>query len=627
MMLVTTRSGKVSDIVRTTYRFLLEGLKDDVFWCFFKLCVFGSDSSNNNPELERIGEQILPKLEGSPLAAKTLGRLLGSSLDPAHWNVILNSHLWELPQKGTDILPALRLSYMYLPFHLKRCFSFCAVYSKVYNFVKEDLAEIWVAEGFVEPEHNIPLQTGCKYFEELESFILSETSWEIYSISNMKNLRCLKVLGSCYFKSIPAALCSLYNLELLCARKSRFAGVPGGFSNLINLQKFKSKYLGIDAAMGNGKGIRLLNNFNLITGVLSIHNLCEISKDEAAEIELMKDYISSLHLVWSKQTWDKLGPPKHNEIEVFEALHPPTNIKSVHLYCYPGEYLPSWFRGSDPTVLSSLTEISFENCRRLSSLELFLDPAYMPAIKKMRVGSCVSLESVPIERFGNLHSLEALHVSKRPKMNSRRLLAPYLKTLHLHDSGSFGDDIDCISLTTFILSSSHRASFTFIRESEPISTSASHGSVEEKFPLLTFLAIRSCFQLETLRHGSFSCLENLAIESCPRLKWQSEMVLPSSLQELTLTDCGDLSAWFPRCLEKFTSLKSLKMDKCKHIEYIPRGLWISNLKSLQELKITNCEDLVSIGASEGIAHIPKVWIENCTKLEEVQQPLRRGYSW
>jgi hypothetical protein len=52
---------------------------------------------------------------------------------------------------------------MYLPFHLERCFSFCAVYPKDYNFVKEDLAEIWMAEGFVEPEYDIPLQqTACK---------------------------------------------------------------------------------------------------------------------------------------------------------------------------------------------------------------------------------------------------------------------------------------------------------------------------------------------------------------------------------------------------------------------------------------------------------------------------------
>jgi hypothetical protein len=130
--------------------------------------VFGSNSSDIDPKLERIGEKILPKLRGSPLAAKTLGRLLGMSLDPAHWDRILKSQLWELQQKETDILPALRLSYMYLPFYLRRCFSFCAVYPKDYDFRKEDLVEIWVAEGFVERQPNVSLQhIGGQYFEEL----------------------------------------------------------------------------------------------------------------------------------------------------------------------------------------------------------------------------------------------------------------------------------------------------------------------------------------------------------------------------------------------------------------------------------------------------------------------------
>ena len=111
MMLVTTRSEKVADIVRTTDSFRLEGLKYDVFWKFFELCAFGSDRSNRDPELQLIGKKILPKLRGSPLAAKTLGRLLGISRDTTHWNNILNSELWQHDQEGTEILPALRLSY------------------------------------------------------------------------------------------------------------------------------------------------------------------------------------------------------------------------------------------------------------------------------------------------------------------------------------------------------------------------------------------------------------------------------------------------------------------------------------------------------------------------------------
>ena len=74
MMLVTTRSPQVADRVGTMDPITLEGLKDDVFWNFFKLCVFESGSSNNN-NLESIGRRIVPKLKGSPLAAKTLGQI------------------------------------------------------------------------------------------------------------------------------------------------------------------------------------------------------------------------------------------------------------------------------------------------------------------------------------------------------------------------------------------------------------------------------------------------------------------------------------------------------------------------------------------------------------------------
>ncbi|XBI60820.1 hypothetical protein VPH35_041698 [Triticum aestivum] len=167
-MLITTRCPNVTKGVHTMEPIIVKGLKDDVFWNFFKLCAFGSEGSNNDPELERIGGRILPKLKGSPLAAKTLGRMLSMHLQASHWNSILESELWKLKQKETEILPALRLSYMYLPFYLKQCFAFCAVYPKDYKFEKACLAEIWAAEGFVEPQGGVPIQDiGCQYFEDL----------------------------------------------------------------------------------------------------------------------------------------------------------------------------------------------------------------------------------------------------------------------------------------------------------------------------------------------------------------------------------------------------------------------------------------------------------------------------
>uniref|UniRef100_A0A8R7TQI0 Uncharacterized protein n=1 Tax=Triticum urartu TaxID=4572 RepID=A0A8R7TQI0_TRIUA len=168
VMLVTTRCPNVTERVGTMRPIILEGLKDDVFWKFFKSCTFGSEGSKKYPELECIGRRILSKLKGSPLGAKTLGRMLSMDLQASHWNFILESELWELKQEESDILPALRLSYIYLPFYLKQCFSFCAVYPKDYVFKKARLAEIWVAEGFVEPQAGVPIQdVGVQYFEDL----------------------------------------------------------------------------------------------------------------------------------------------------------------------------------------------------------------------------------------------------------------------------------------------------------------------------------------------------------------------------------------------------------------------------------------------------------------------------
>ncbi|VAH55143.1 unnamed protein product [Triticum turgidum subsp. durum] len=167
-ILVTTRCPIVTAGVQTMEAVIVEGIKDDVFWSFFKLCVFRSEGSDNDPELEGIGRRILPKLKGSPLAAKTLGRMLSMDLQASHWNSILESELWELKQKETEILPALRLSYMYLPFYLKQCFAFCAMYPKDYKFEKTCLAEIWAAEGFVEPQGGVRIQDiGSQYFEDL----------------------------------------------------------------------------------------------------------------------------------------------------------------------------------------------------------------------------------------------------------------------------------------------------------------------------------------------------------------------------------------------------------------------------------------------------------------------------
>ena len=86
----------------------------------------------------------MKKLKGFPLAAKTVGRLLGNQPTLDHWVSVLESREWEQTSGDHDIMPALKLSYDYLAFHLQQCFSYLAMFPEDYQFVREELIYLWM---------------------------------------------------------------------------------------------------------------------------------------------------------------------------------------------------------------------------------------------------------------------------------------------------------------------------------------------------------------------------------------------------------------------------------------------------------------------------------------------------
>ncbi|DAD49372.1 TPA_asm: hypothetical protein HUJ06_031794 [Nelumbo nucifera] len=166
-IIVTTRFRRVSSIMSAIETIDLEGLPYENCWELFKRKAFINDDCEAYPNLKRIGEKIVKKCKGLPLAIKTLGGLLWGESDVNKWNSILESEMWEIAGEDS-ILPALRLNYYHLPAHLKLCFAYCSLFPKDSKFDKETLVRFWMAEGFVASKQTeIMEDLGGRYFDEL----------------------------------------------------------------------------------------------------------------------------------------------------------------------------------------------------------------------------------------------------------------------------------------------------------------------------------------------------------------------------------------------------------------------------------------------------------------------------
>ncbi|XP_066349524.1 disease resistance protein RGA2-like isoform X2 [Miscanthus floridulus] len=155
MVIVTTRIREVAKMVIKTVHcpvIEMERLEGEDFMHFFEACIFGGQQPwEGHTDLREVGENIVSKLKGFPLAAKTVGRLLRSQLTLEHWTKVLESKEWELQTNDDDIMPALKLSYDYLPFHLQQCFYYCGLFPEDYEFDSKELVHLWIGLDIVQP--------------------------------------------------------------------------------------------------------------------------------------------------------------------------------------------------------------------------------------------------------------------------------------------------------------------------------------------------------------------------------------------------------------------------------------------------------------------------------------------
>ncbi|KAL5538727.1 hypothetical protein UlMin_044450 [Ulmus minor] len=178
-IIVTTRSDKVAKIMRSVSTYSLKILSDENCLRLFAWHALGREDFAAHSNLEKLGGEIVKKCKGLPLAAKALGGVLRSTTDVLQWERIVKSEIWDLTDEESNILPALRLSYHYLPSHLKRCFAYCSIFPKDFKFDKEELILLWMAENLLHAQKNKRIEdVGDEYFKDLLSRSFFQESQE-----------------------------------------------------------------------------------------------------------------------------------------------------------------------------------------------------------------------------------------------------------------------------------------------------------------------------------------------------------------------------------------------------------------------------------------------------------------
>nr|XP_040257994.1 putative disease resistance protein RGA3 [Aegilops tauschii subsp. strangulata] len=278
VILVTTRNHSMVKMISTVDPIHLDGLKDDGFWLMFKSCAFGDEKYEGHPSLQVIGQWIANKLKGYPLAAKSVGALLKRDLDGGLWMSVLQSDEWKLQQGPDDIIPALKLSYIHMPFHLQRCLSYCSLFPKGNGFDRLDLV--------LDVEYWVDLST------------------------------------------LPHGMNNLLNLRHFVARAELHAKIAG-VGRLKFLQELKEFRVGKtkDFQIKQLKGLRELG------GSLAIYNLENVGSREESWNAGLRDkiYMHDLLLSWCKNRFDVSSV---TEAHVLEGLHPHSALKRLHITSY-----------------------------------------------------------------------------------------------------------------------------------------------------------------------------------------------------------------------------------------------------------------------------------------------------
>ncbi|KAH7676420.1 P-loop containing nucleoside triphosphate hydrolase protein [Dioscorea alata] len=189
-ILMTTENEEFVNKMRLpSSSYHLKGLSPGDCWSLFRQCsnLEAAASNQSITQLEEVGMKIVAKSEGLPLSTRLLGSVLYSNINFNDWKMILNGDIWKSKTEELHSIPAaLWLSYQHLPPNIKQCFSYCSLFPLNHKFKKDNLVQMWMAEGLIQPQPGIRIEdTGSQHFIYLIQRSLLQSSEGDYMMHSL----------------------------------------------------------------------------------------------------------------------------------------------------------------------------------------------------------------------------------------------------------------------------------------------------------------------------------------------------------------------------------------------------------------------------------------------------------
>ncbi|XP_014491132.1 putative disease resistance protein At3g14460 [Vigna radiata var. radiata] len=534
--------------------------------------------------LQEIGRRIVEKCKGLPLALKTIGSLLRTKSSSSYWKSVLESDIWDLP-KEVEIIPALLLSYQNLPSHLKRCFAYCALFPKDYEFDKKELILLWMAEGFLHHSKQIKnvQEIGEQYFDDLltRSFFLQSSFIRKFVMHDLMN-------------DLAKYVCADFCFRLKFDKGNCIPKTTRHFS-------FASADLRFFDDFGSLTDAKRLRSFVQITNYAiypGFPGQFEIIRELFTKLKFLR--VLSLNGYSNlKEVPDSLGDLKH--LHSLDLSH--TNI----------EKLPDSIG-----LLYNLLILRLNYCSCLKEL-----PSSLHKLSKLR---CLEFEHTEVTKmpmhFGelkNLHVLDMFCVSRNSEFSTKQLGG-----LNLHGSLSINEVQNIVNPLDALeakLKNKHLVELKLIWNSNHIpddprkekevlenlqpSNKLEHFSIKgycgTQFPSWVF-------------DNSLSNLVSLQLKDCKYCLCLPPLGLLSSLETIEIRGFDGIvsigAEFYGSNSSSFKSLEILKFYNMK--EWEEWECKTTSFPRLQRLFVVQCPKLK--GLSEQLLHLKELYIESCDNL-------------